>query len=373
MQDLTILTLNTWGAPYAKDIKGRMNAIVTEVTRLHPDIICLQEVFLSQYRQILLDGLHKTWQHAQYFPSGLLGSGLLTLSRYPITQSAFLSYRLSGKPERQQDYWVKKGIGFTLIKTPFGHVAVFNTHTHAQYEPQNDNEYAVFTNSNLYEAMRFVKTHGVPYPTILCGDMNTRPDQLGYQVLTQQNLIDAYTQQHPNDVGITFSADNPYAHEFNQRLDYMLIDRRVQCHDIQMVMNTPISLPDALIYSDHYGLLMRFTLQERSAQIPSKIPATVLQSLYAEVTREIALTHAQRTKHHEQLGFGVIALFDTLWITGRWMRQNAHAGSFVQAIMAILAFGYVVYHTLSAELNLRVRRNTLQMLADEIHTELNES
>lgn len=375
MGPLTLLTLNTWGAPYAKHIRGRMHAIAEGVKQLNPDIICFQEVFLASSRHILLQKLAGTWRHVHYFPSGLLGSGLLTLSRYPIVKTVFLPYRMSGKPERQQDYYVKKGIGLTVIATPQGLISVFNTHTHAQYEPRDDNEYAVFTNSNLFEAVRFVQHFGAPHPTVLVGDMNTRPDQLGYQILTQcSTLIDVYAQKHPNDLGITFSSRNPYAHDFDQRLDYVFVDNSIQAHNVQIVMCDLLNLPHAKAYSDHYGLLLRFDLIPNVISPPLKPSELVLRTLHAELTREILLAKVQRTKHHEQFGLGLFVIFDALLVTGRWLRQRLpQIGGMLQTSTALLAVTFAIYHLLNAELNLRIRYHTLQALADEVASELHEA
>src|SRR5690606_3187198 len=196
---------------------------------------------------------HATWQHFHYFPSALVGSGLLTMSKYPITDAHFHKFRMQGKPEDilHGDYYAGKGVGLTRIDTPQGLIDVYNCHTHAQYNPDNDNEYALYTETNLYEVARFIDSHSGASPVILCGDLNTRPNQEGYKIITQLGaLVDTFHElhiQHP----ITSAKDNPYTQSDNQCLDYVLV-RNASVQSIDLVMTENLS-GDILAYSDHYG------------------------------------------------------------------------------------------------------------------------
>src|SRR5690606_11224595 len=127
-RNMKILTLNIWGAPYAKHRSARITAISQEIKRLSPDILLFQEAYLPDNRKDLIENLHATWQHFHYFPSALVGSGLLTMSKYPITDAHFHKFRMQGKPEDilHGDYYAGKGVGLTRIDTPQGLIDVYN-------------------------------------------------------------------------------------------------------------------------------------------------------------------------------------------------------------------------------------------------------
>lgn len=57
MSELSIYTLNTWFPPYSRHRAARARAISQEILRLTPDVVCLQELFLSEPRQIVTSAL----------------------------------------------------------------------------------------------------------------------------------------------------------------------------------------------------------------------------------------------------------------------------------------------------------------------------
>src|SRR5688500_12922252 len=108
---MRILTLNIWGVPYAKHRLARLKLIADKVLELSPDILCFQEVYLPRCPKILIDQLKVQYPYSHHFSSGLVGSGLLTLSKYPIVDAAFHRFRMGGKPLRLEhgDYYAGKG------------------------------------------------------------------------------------------------------------------------------------------------------------------------------------------------------------------------------------------------------------------------
>lgn len=101
------------------------------------DILCLQEVGLQHIRDIVTLALVQQFPYiSTQHTTGLfassdirfIGSGLLTLSRFPIVAELFVPYKgmCSGS-----DCLMAKGILVTRIKTPDGVVNVVNTHLQA--------------------------------------------------------------------------------------------------------------------------------------------------------------------------------------------------------------------------------------------------
>lgn len=365
---MKILTLNIWGAPYAKHRSGRIEAICDELMRLDPDILCFQEVYLPDNRQELIAGLVDRWRYHHYFPSALIGSGLLTMSKFPIVDAAFHKFRMQGKPDDilRGDYYAGKGIGLTRIDTPDGVIDVYNSHTHAQYEPDNDNEYAAYTETNLYEAARFIDSQSGASPVVLCGDLNTRPDQAGYRIITQVgSLIDASFHLNQEYL-ITFSSQNPYAGDSpDQCLDYVLV-RNVGVDSVKLEMNEAYMGSTGHIFSDHYGLLAEVRLDgEKLNHYHSEI-ADVMEALYQRVNDELIDAEAEQIKHLERTVIGLVSVLDGWFIGAFLARFGKTFGRFMRRFLIILAIGYALWQVIQAGLNLQNRKNTLEALRQEL-------
>jgi sphingomyelin phosphodiesterase 2 len=363
---MQILTLNIWGVPYAKHCATRLQLIADKVLELSPDVLCFQEVYLPGCPKILIDRLKAQYPYSHHFASGLVGSGLLTLSKYPIVDAAFHRFRMGGKPLRLEhgDYYAGKGIGFTRISTPQGFVDVYNSHTHAQYQRENDNEYAVYTNTNLYEAIRFIHAYSDSNAVILCGDLNTRPDQLGYRILTQMgNLSDAYfgyCQQYP----ITYAAANPYTHDFNQCLDYVLT-RSATVQKIELALNETLS-GKAQAYSDHYALMAEVDIQTPPSEKAITAIAPVLEALLKEVEIAMIETENEQMNHVEHALLGFSGVLDGNLLANFLGRYFKSLAKLIRFIVVFVGIGYGVLSLMQAGINLQSRRATLQAIYQEL-------
>ncbi len=367
-----IFSMNIWGAPYARQRSARMNAIASEISRLKPDIITLQEAYMQGNRQELLSVLADEWSHQHYFASSVVGSGLLTLSRFPIVDIAFHRFRMGGKPEDilHGDYYAGKGIGLTRIDTPQGLLDVYQAHTHAQYERHDNNEYAAYNESNLYEAARFIQIHsGIDAPVILCGDLNTRPDQPGYRIIRHMGgLRDAYAIHH-GQPDTTFSLDNAYIDSFNQCLDYMLT-RNLQTQSIEITLKGAPPDNSAPAYSDHYALLAEFELTENPIQVDPQQFQHTLTTLHKRV--QFALAEAENTQgsHIEKMLLSLVGLPDMLAAARFVENRFQGVGQWLRRIGFFSMVGYLVYHLLQAGMNLQARKQTLQSLERELQAQL---
>lgn len=369
---MKILTLNTWGAPYAQHRAVRRQLISDKIKQLDPDIILLQEAYLPDCPRDFINRLADRWQYHHYFKSALVGSGLLTLARYPIVKIAFQPYRLAGKPEKilHGDFYAGKGIGLTRLDTPQGLLDVYNMHTHAQYDYKNhDNEYAVFNETNCYDAAKFIwEQSSHEYPVLIGGDINTSPDQRGYAILTELGQLgDAYPAIHSKH-DVTFAADNPYNQHDNQTLDY-LMGRKVVVHDIQLVMTEQLS-GDALAYSDHHGLFADISLTDILPPSQDVNLRTILMKLQKRLDIAIAETENDSIKRYEKAVVGAFGLVDiavTTGVIGRWNESLARLLRRIGFLFAILFAGYQVAQV---QVNLKVRKQTLESIQEDISKHL---
>mgnify|MGYP002619857429 CR=1 FL=1 len=161
----------------------RMHGIADLIIEHEADIVCFQEVFIAKCRQILVDRLAEAGLgHHVYFRCGLVGSGLLFVSRYPIIETRFERYKNEGNPFawHHGDYWAGKGMAAIRVVHPEGHLVVYGTHAHAAYK----NRYERTRLRQMEQAAVFINTtapEGVP--VFVMGDINCEPHEDGYAAL----------------------------------------------------------------------------------------------------------------------------------------------------------------------------------------------
>lgn len=81
--------------------------------RVPQDIVLFQGVWLAKDAQILLhSATHAGLVHGRHFESGNFGSGLVSISRYPITDSGFKQYSAAGDAAAPLcgDFYASKGV-----------------------------------------------------------------------------------------------------------------------------------------------------------------------------------------------------------------------------------------------------------------------
>ncbi|MGJ3237863.1 MAG: endonuclease/exonuclease/phosphatase family protein [Anaerolineae bacterium] len=368
---MRVLSLNIWGAPYARHRRARVAEIVDALLTLDPDVILLQEVYLADNFRQLRDGLGERWSHYRYFPSGLVGSGLLTFSKYLIVGSNFHAFRMRGKPDDigRGDYYAQKGVGLTRILVDEALVDVYNVHTHAQYDFDKNNEYAVYNETNLYEVTRFVYQHSSDlYPVVLGGDLNTRPDQDGYRIVMDLGDLLDVGFHLVGEHSVTFSQDNPYVESVDQCLDYLLV-RKIRPIRFDVVLRHVLT-GDVLAYSDHYGVLVDLDLGVSDQIVSSVSSHEILLALYTRVQDALLDVEVGQSSHLERALFSCAGLFDTLLITS-FLRGINHR--LAVASRRTMFFGLVVYFVwqiVQVILNLQPRKRVLEDIAFELREQL---
>jgi endonuclease/exonuclease/phosphatase family metal-dependent hydrolase len=187
---LKIVTLNVWDSYFFPDHKRRMIEIGKFLAHHDPDVVGLQEAFIEKDRTLMLNQLEgsrlKYWE---YFPSGMMGSGLMIISAFPIQKTAFHKYSENGKWYKpwQGDWYAGKGVAHARIEMPeeTGYLDFFNTHAVAGYPKQKDlhiedrivqmEELAVLMKESSLQIL----------PAILVGDMNCSPGSAEYEVVVE--------------------------------------------------------------------------------------------------------------------------------------------------------------------------------------------
>ena len=211
------MTFNVWGLYYKGRYRShRIPAIGKALAELNPDLIGLQEAFIEKDRaQILRELAEVGLTHHQYFPSGLAGSGLLIISRYPIVETFFHRYTKGGKPHKvwHGDWWAGKGVGLARIALPddAGYIDFFNTHAHARYGTSEYDDTRLSQMTELADFISEAATH--TSPAFLVGDVNCLPNTKQHRTLVENaTLARLMTVDSRNDH--IFGVTNPrYAFE----------------------------------------------------------------------------------------------------------------------------------------------------------------
>lgn len=239
---LRILSFNTWlleyaGKDLAVDIDERLALIPSKLAETGADIIFLQEVWTSRFRNILIQEMKKHYYDAFFVDVSnffSLGNGLLIFSKYPIVSEG-RSKNFSVRT-RFDERFVKKGAIKTMVEHPeFGRLELYNFHLGAMsfdfkkgmYKTKHFEKHQL----QLIELVEFIeKTRSEDAIQIIAGDLNKsefkpsctsngNPLEISstYSYFVETLLLyDSYRYVHqdPNSDsydGYTYSANNPYS------------------------------------------------------------------------------------------------------------------------------------------------------------------
>jgi endonuclease/exonuclease/phosphatase family metal-dependent hydrolase len=263
---LKVLTFNTWGVPlFSRDRAARMRAIGRALATMDLDVALLQEVFYPKDRHVLIEAAAAGGlTYTRYFDSGLVGSGLLTLSRYPIVDSSFLRFRLNGRPQDliRSDYYAGKGVGRVRIATPAGPVDAYNAHFIAPYLEWGPDRFATHRVAQALEAGQHIVAASAGVPAIFGCDLNCYPDDDTYRtLLAAGGLTQACAGEDESADRNEYASIHPPS-----RYDYIFAlsgsAHRLTARQTRIVLGgRPEPNPEGVRgYSDHYGVLTEFEL-----------------------------------------------------------------------------------------------------------------
>ncbi|RIB12725.1 Endonuclease/exonuclease/phosphatase [Gigaspora rosea] len=310
---LSVLTLNCWGLKLvSKNRNRRIEAIADSLARSDYEIVCLQEVWVYANYELIRNRTKKRFPHSKFTHSGVIGGGIVILSRYPIVEFNFHKYRLNGRPIKitHGDWYSGKGLTSAVVDHPVsGLIEVFNTHLHASYEPKKNDEYLAHRVSQAWEIANLMKTSASRGRNVIAvGDYNCEQETLEYKLITQHGqMTDAWQSQNSdtptnisnqeialpafdanaaiNQKGIT--CDSPVNtwskcslkqatlnRDAGIRIDYVFYRKtsRFWCSGSRVVFTERI--PElGYSYSDHFGVEATFTLvgRDKNSVIPLSI------------------------------------------------------------------------------------------------------
>ena len=194
---LTVLTYNTHGLPWARDTSVEICEWLKEC---HPQIICLQEVFVDANRQYYKEHLERNgYQVCIPRDSGvsLVSSGLLTaflVSRFDFIGECFYPYL----DYHNVEIFANKGFYAVTIKERISKRTVVIANTHMQ----SDTELKWFVGTEVTAKVRknqhlqIINTLTTHHPVLVVGDMNCERSphsQMRYMTLIDDSRLQKST------------------------------------------------------------------------------------------------------------------------------------------------------------------------------------
>ena len=123
-RELRVVTFHIHDLYWLSDHRAeRTAAIGKALADLAPDLVCLQEGFVAGDVAVIAAALREIGvEHATDFPSGVLGSGLWTFSRFPIREVYFQRFSKNGAmlDTRGGDWWAGNGTGLARVELAEG-------------------------------------------------------------------------------------------------------------------------------------------------------------------------------------------------------------------------------------------------------------
>ena len=202
--------VNFFGSP-----KYRLESIINEIKKLDADIICLQEVFSKESREILCKAFK-----AEYYvrisqkSSNMwtINGGLFIASRYPIIYCKFYVF----KHACGEDWLSNKGFIHLMVKDHDSKtISIINTHLNADPMFSTNYRSKKIRLKQMYDIISYI--HQIPLEdvNILCGDFND-----SYTSKMVQRLISLLKDISKKNLNIN---SNIFITCENEQVDYIFL------------------------------------------------------------------------------------------------------------------------------------------------------
>lgn len=350
---LRVLSLNVWGlpSPVGHLVPERLAVVLQDLAKLDCDVALFQEVWTDEGRTQLVLGAHRLgFVHAFYLPGPARGaSGLLAVSKLPISGTDFRPFTLCGLPQRftQMDYYSGKGVARIDVEVGGIPVAILNTHLHARYAPAKKVD--AYRGHRTAEVLEIAESLSAERGAVIAvGDFNMQDTSPEYRVLLGlTGLRDAAATLDVRQT--TATLENVYrlarGAKNAQRIDYVFCrdgrDHGVRAVTCERVFNDTREIagePGAA--SDHAGLVSEIEVGGMGSPPP---PVTEDVFALAQVLLDTGRDIAERRRLFERASAGVslAAAGGAVWSVRqprlsrrRFLRSGLVAGAAVASLSA---------------------------------------
>jgi len=249
--DLMVLTYNVWGLPswMNHEPKARYAAIASDLERLHPDLVLLQEVWTKSAAAVA--PTNGGWLVARAPSANFFRrNGLMVLSQLPICGGEFRPFSQSAFP----DSIVRKGALKVTIQTHGGQrLNVWNVHLQSDAPKVR--------RLQIQQLAAWVRdTDDGQTADLVGGDFNSTPDSPEFQQLSRELGQTAHEFAHL-PFSPTYDGLSPDPEEA-QTLDYLFIRPRTPLDKVQAAPAIRFTNPDLRQrHSDHVALEVALRLR----------------------------------------------------------------------------------------------------------------
>jgi endonuclease/exonuclease/phosphatase family metal-dependent hydrolase len=219
VKNVKLLTYNTH-LLFTYSSEKRLDVMINNILSIDADIVCLQEVFQVNYKYRIIESLINEYPYyvccnnkdKDWIDEN---SGLLTLSKYPITDSKFKKYN----DRKWHDSYATKGVLATTIDIG-KELYVFNTHLQTMYNTKNS--YIKILTKQLNEINSLITEYSKDNDRIiLVGDLNINGYTKYYNMLE-----DSLGKIGLKDIGINSKIST--TNDGHERLDYIWLSEKLE-------------------------------------------------------------------------------------------------------------------------------------------------
>src|SRR6266496_1459315 len=262
----SLLTLNCFGL-WLPNTKPRLLALARELEQSSDQVICLQEIQLHRYQELLVRACpsYTYAMYERYFhcPKG----GLLTLSRIPIASHFFEPYHERGLwyTPMLLDRLFYKGMLITRLHWADLPVVIINTHILANFvaDWERHGMYALVEEKQLMQLASTVQNQPMDSFVIVVGDFNIpRGSKLYFDFLSNSGLTDSLA----GDARPTLRTPIALPSRYPLAIDYVFFRMPkghsfiVSC-DLCFGDKYSIARSHEGYLSDHYGIEVQITMK----------------------------------------------------------------------------------------------------------------
>lgn len=207
-RSIRVVSYNCFGLKYiAKHRRERLKEIGVQLAKVRPspEIVGLQECWTQEDYHAIRERTKHILPYGKNYFSGIFGSGLAILSKWPIIESSMYRYPLNGRPAAfyRGDWYVGKGVACASIRigpTADDIVEVFCTHLHAPYEREPNDSYVCHRTAQAWEIARLMRNAAERGRIVLgLGDFNMTPSSLAHRLISSHAPVsDVWLALHPD-------------------------------------------------------------------------------------------------------------------------------------------------------------------------------
>jgi len=263
MASFSLLSLNTFGVPFYLSL-GRVKRLASELNRIAPSLICLQEIQQNAYLPLLQHNLTAYSQFAyfrnRFAPRGGLVSA--SMSTHPIVKCGFFPFPNQGRllSIGFSDWALNKGVLMANLEVDKRCFVVMNTHLQANYlgDWRPSNRQTQIQLDQVKYLGELICAQPKDAWVIVCGDFNFPRDSHAYrQMVLQSGLVDAHT----DDPRPTYQPFPLVSTKWRTSLDFIFYrkptaDNSEISADIIPVVNSAAHQTHQRFLTDHHALVL---------------------------------------------------------------------------------------------------------------------